>query len=109
MSFVYEVNLEVEAKVCKAFEQWLTPHIEEMLSFAGFQSAHWYTRNPMDEEKTTDISLWTVQYLLDDEASYLQYINTHAARMRKEGLELFGGSFHATRRLLRVHTSFSKQ
>ena len=49
MSFMYEVNLEIDAQIAEKFGQWLAPHIEEMLSFDGFQSAQWYTRNQEDE------------------------------------------------------------
>ena len=107
MSFIYEVNLEVDENIAEQFSQWLTPHIEEMLSFDGFQSAQWLIRNKEDEEIEKEVVLWTIQYVLDDKSSYEQYISTHAQRMRQEGLELFGGSFQASRRLLHSHLSFN--
>ena len=109
MSFLYEVNLEIDAYVAEKFGQWLTPHIEEMLSFDGFQSAQWYTRNREDEGVEKDVVLWTIQYILENREAYTQYVNTHAPRMRQEGLDLFGGSFQASRRLLHQHSSFNKK
>lgn len=108
MSFIYEVNLEVDAKIADRFGQWLSPHIEEMLSFDGFRSAQWLVRDPKDEGIDNDVLLWTIQYTLDDRASYSQYISSHAQRMRQDGLRLFGGSFQASRRLLHMHASFAK-
>ena len=107
MSFIYEVNLEVDEKIAEQFGQWLTTHIEEMLSFDGFRSAQWLVRDRKDEGIDTDVVLWTIQYTLDGRASHTQYISTHAQRMRQDGLRLFGGSFQASRRLLQMHTSFS--
>ena len=109
MSFIYEVNLELDIQIEEKFRQWLKPHIEEMLSFDGFLSAQWLSRNPEDEKNEKGVVLWTVQYSLKDRASYTKYINTHAPRMRKEGLDLFGGSFQASRRLLSIHSSFHTQ
>ena len=109
MSFLYEVNLDIDAQIAEKFAQWLAPHIEEMLSFDGFLSAKWYTRNREDEDVCEDVVLWTVQYTLKNRESYTQYVNTHAPRMRQEGLDLFGGSFQASRRLLHQQSSFNKQ
>ena len=107
MSFIYEVNLEVNEKIAEQFSQWLIPHIEEMLSFDGFQSAQWLIRNREDEGIEKNVVLWTIQYKLDERSSYTKYINSHALRMRQEGLERFGGSFQASRRLLKSHSSFT--
>ena len=109
MSFLYEVNLEIDTQIADKFSQWLAPHIEEMLSFSGFLSAQWYTRNQEDEGVERDVVLWTIQYTLKNREAYTQYVNTHAPRMRQEGLDLFGGSFQASRRLLHQYSSFNKQ
>ena len=108
MSFIYEVNLEIDNEVEQLFRDWLRPHIEEMLSFDGFQSASWCIRNCEDENNDKDVVLWTIQYILDDRAAYTHYLETHAPRMRQEGLHLFGNSFRATRRLLSTHILFQK-
>ncbi len=109
MSFIYEVNLEIDTKIAKDFGQWLEPHIEEMLSFDGFQSAQWLVRNKEDEGIERDVVLWTVQYVLEGKDSYLRYLSTHAPRMRQEGMSKFGDAFRATRRLLYIHSSFQTQ
>lgn len=105
-SFVYEVNLKVQAQHASAFATWLKPHIEEMLGFEGFVDAHWYSRKASEEasqDTEGDISdevLWTVHYHLRDKAAFELYLRTHADRMRADGLKRFAGCFSATRRLL---------
>ena len=45
---VYEVNLQVDTEAAEAFMKWLGPHVEEMLTFDGFQSATIHTLDPKD-------------------------------------------------------------
>lgn len=106
MAFLYEVNLAVDKAATQEFKAWLTPHIEEMLSFQGFLSAHWFSRNPEDEGTPSDVTLWTVHYQLINRSAYEQYIATHAQRMRADGIKNFGGKFTATRRLLNLEHHF---
>ena len=108
MSFVYEVNLEVKPHRTKEFHDWLIPHIEEMLTFRGFLEATWYTRNRQDEGIQTEVTLWTVHYTLSTPADYQHYLETHAARMRAEGISAFGDDFRASRRLLHSHKAFTR-
>ena len=106
MAFLYEVNLEIDAHRAAEFEEWLGAHIEEMLSFPGFLSAEWYHRFPEDEGNIGDVTLWTIHYALDSEASFLRYVENNAPRMRAEGIALFGNNFRASRRLLHSKRSF---
>jgi hypothetical protein len=107
MSFVYEVNLEIDSHRADDFAQWLTPHIQEMLSFDGFIEAQWLSRDCPDESNTKDVVLWTIQYTLTNRMAYETYLSTHAPRMRKEGIERFSTNFRASRRLLLHHKRFS--
>lgn len=106
MSFVYEVNLEIDASRAEEFHRWLVPHIQEMLTFPGFVRASWYERNPKEENNDGDVVLWTILYQLENDSFYERYVLEQAPRMRQEGLELFGGSFRASRRLLRQYEPF---
>jgi hypothetical protein len=103
MQFLYEVNLQVDKHRADEFHQWLLPHIQEMISFAGFETANWYERKNTDESVEEDVVLWTIQYALQNRAAYETYVNTHASRMRADGMTRFGGSFTASRRLLHLH------
>ena len=107
MSFVYEVNLEINQTHASEFATWLEPHIQEMLQFKGFLSAQWFKRDPMDEQRSQDVVLWTIHYSLVDAESFSLYLQNHADRMRAEGLRLFGGQFTASRRLLHTHKQYS--
>ena len=100
MQFVYEVNLEIDAHRGEEFALWLTPHIEEMLSFEGFMEAQWLSRDCKDESNTEHVVLWTIQYKLKNRATYEAYLQNHASRMRSEGIQKFSGHFRASRRLL---------
>ena len=108
MSFVYEVNLEVKAHRTQEFHAWLTPHIEEMLTFRGFIAATWYVRNPQDEGLQTAGTLWTIHYTLSGPEDFQNYLDTHASRMRADGMALFGDEFKASRRLLHNHKTFTR-
>lgn len=94
----YEVNLEVDAAVAPAFEAWLAGHIDDMLALPGFLSAsRWRVLEPDPGAGRCALS---VRYLLADRAALAAYLDSQAARMRAEGLRLFGGRFEARRRVL---------
>ena len=59
--------------------------------------------NKEDEGITEDQVLWTIHYYLQNRKAYDLYLETHASRMRAEGLKLFKGCFTATRRLLQQY------
>ena len=106
MGFVYEVNLQVDEQQKDKFAKWLGPHIQEMLSFDGFVNATWYQRNNQDESISEEVVLWTIHYFLKSHSDYQNYIDTHAERMRADGMQRFAGNFSATRRLLHLHQVF---
>ena len=103
---IYEVNLAIRPDTVDAFHSWLTKHIDEILEIDGFVKANWYKRKHEDEGvEPKDETLWTVQYYLNDRDALESYFTHHAQRMRQEGLELFGGKFTASRRILEpVHS-----
>eukprot|EP00929_Paragymnodinium_shiwhaense_P029954 TRINITY_DN17062_c0_g1_i1.p1 TRINITY_DN17062_c0_g1~~TRINITY_DN17062_c0_g1_i1.p1 ORF type:complete len:123 (-),score=44.92 TRINITY_DN17062_c0_g1_i1:332-700(-) len=107
---IYEVNLRVNADIEAAFLDWLRPHMKEMLTFPGFESASLCKRQAKDENAEEDPSkvLFTAQYMLASRQHLEQYITEHAPAMRGDGLKTFPPSadgvpqFVAQRRVLEV-------
>ena len=96
---VYEVNLFVKRAAGAAFRAWLDEHVREMLALPGFTGARVLEREDPPPERD-EIAL-CVQYELRDAQALDEYLDTHAARMRADGLARFGGQFRAERRILR--------
>lgn len=104
---VYEVNLLVDEAVKVDYAEWLPVHIREILELKGFESAKWLIKEPeADDEKGK--TYWTVQYFLTDKKSLDDYLRDHAPRFRKDGLDRFGGSFSAWRRIFEIKENFSQ-
>ena len=92
---IYEVNLAVDRDVAPAYAAWLGPHIDEVLAVPGFVSAEWWA-----VEDDAPSVRWCVQYRVESRAALAAYFVDHAARLRGDGLDRFGGRFEATRRVL---------
>ena len=107
MNLIYEVNLEVQYTIIPQFSDWLEQHIQEMLSFDGFVSAQWYSRQNLDEANHDPVQLWTIHYQLHDRKAYDDYISNHAIKMRDDGLKHFGGQFQASRRILYRESTYA--
>jgi len=100
---IYEVNLEVEEEINYKVAGWLTEHIQKVLTFKGFKVAYWFFRMAEDEDcKTTNKTLWTIQYVIEDRASLDAYLTNHAPHVRKEATDRFGDKVNATRRILNL-------
>lgn len=95
MSIVYEVNLEVSQEIAQPFESWLNDHILQMLKIDGFEGATLY-----NEIKEPTNCHWCVQYLVESQAKLDDYFANHAQHMRQDGIDRFGDSMKATRRIL---------
>jgi len=93
---IYEVNLNVRLDIAAEYEAWLKEHIRQMLGFEGFLGAFWLE----DTQPAEGMRCWVVQYRLRDRKSLDEYLEHHAAGMRRDGLERFPGGFTATRRIL---------
>ena len=93
---IYEVNLEVNTNRYHEFYSWLTKHINEMMTFKGFLG------HIISSEKKTTSDVYeylTVSYYLDTKDSLDDYINNNSQAMRDDGINKFGDSFSATRRV----------
>ncbi len=98
---VYEVNLHVDNTKAEAFSVWLRNHIPEILAYDGFEGAVWYYLDPSDGRQH-----WTVHYRVRDWTALNHYFEHHAEDARQEGLDRFGGTFEADRRVLFERESF---
>ena len=100
---VYEVNLAVDLDVADDYAAWLGPHIDELLALDGFEGAEWF----VVEQEANDWRVhWCIQYRVRDREALQAYFDEHAARLRGDGLDRFGGRFAATRRILERHAAF---
>eukprot|EP01114_Cavostelium_apophysatum_P014608 TRINITY_DN3826_c0_g1_i2.p1 TRINITY_DN3826_c0_g1~~TRINITY_DN3826_c0_g1_i2.p1 ORF type:complete len:120 (+),score=1.15 TRINITY_DN3826_c0_g1_i2:68-427(+) len=104
---IYEVNLAIDPETSAYYLAWLKDHIKHILTLDGFTSAEIFNRKDPDEaeklalkENPTLWSLYTVQYRVKTLAHLNDYLTNHAATMRKEGIDRFGGKFNAYRRIL---------
>ena len=91
---IYEVNLTLLKNIQAEFEAWLIPHVQQMLTFKGFQQAK-ILRELFDQEQNK----LTVQYEVDTLDHLQDYFEHHAGAIRAEGVEKFGTQFSATRRV----------
>ncbi len=110
---IYEVNLTVEAGAAPEFSAWLREHIREMLKLDGFEAAAWYVRSDdpgalPEGDAPTGPRRWTVHYQVESCDRLQAYFDTHAARMRQDGLDRFEGRFSADRRILEQRRTFSR-
>lgn len=92
MKTVYQVNLSVDLSILDEYLVWLEQHMEEMLTFKGFES---YTMSKQDAD--SHFQRLKVKYLVRCEADLQDYLEKHAMRMRDDGLRRFGDRFSATR------------
>ena len=107
MTVVYEVALSVDAAVAEAYAAWLGPHIDDVLAVPGFVSAEWWAvepaGSPHDAPEAGGLGErveWVVQYRVESRAALDAYFDRHAAQLRGDGLDRFGGRFRASRRVL---------
>ena len=105
---VYEVNLLVDEGVAVEFEDWLGPHIAEVLALDGFLRADWLRQADIDKPGEPGARSWTVLYWLQDMAALAAYLERDAERMRADGRARFGERFSATRRVHEVVRGFGE-
>jgi hypothetical protein len=96
---VYEVNMEVDAAIGRAYREWLQGHVRELLVLPGFVAAQ--VHEVTDPPPSAGTLSLCVQYRLRDQAALDAYLREHAPRMRADGVARFGDGFRATRRVLR--------
>lgn len=93
---VYEVSIRFsDASVKADYYKWLTSsHIQEVLKYDGFISAELLEEFPGPDG-------FLLRYFLESESVFTKYDSSEdAKRLRLQGIERFGNSFSATRRVL---------
>ena len=99
---LYEVNLDADAAIAGPFDTWLRDHIADVLQFDGFLSAEILDDDTASEGRIRRI----VQYRLRNQAALDAYLREQAPRMRAQGVEKFGESYTAQRRVLAHREEF---
>ena len=98
---IYEINIEINEDINYKVAGWLSGHIEKMLAFKGFKIAYWFFRKPEDENSTsTNKTLWTIQYIVEDRPSLDEYLKEHAEHMNKEIDNQFPEKINTNSRIL---------
>ncbi len=92
-TILYEVVIEVAPEARDDYLSWLRPHMDEMLTFDGFQSAALF----FNSENKNEI---TCHYRLRDRAAMEAYLAGPALEMRADGVRRFGDRISAKRRIL---------
>ena len=93
---VYEVNISIDKSRADEFRIWLKEHIAEVCRAGGFSKSAVYQMNDI----RTDVESFCIQYFADSMETLDRYIEEHAPRLRKDGLERFGDHMEAERRIL---------
>ena len=90
---IYEVNIQINAKIYDIFLSWLNSHAAEMLEFDGFKKYDIY------KNKKNPLSL-TIHYYIEN-ISYLEnYLKDYAKDMRLKGKKEFQDQINIDRRVL---------
>jgi len=93
---VYEVTLHVDAEAARDIDEWLSEHVEAMLSLPGFLGARVFR---IDDEP--GMVGRVVQYLIENDGRLQEYIAGPAAAMREDTRLKFGSNFSVSRQVLR--------
>ena len=92
-AILYEVVINVAPEALEDYFSWLRPHMDEMLTFDGFQSADMFFNSENENEITC-------HYRLRDRAAMDAYLAGPAKEMRADGVKRFGDQISAKRRIL---------
>ncbi|MES3630867.1 MAG: DUF4286 family protein [Longimonas sp.] len=109
---IYEVNLTIDADIATEYSTWLREHVRDLLTLDGFEGATWYTRTEAgdavpDDEAPEGPRYWTLHYFVRDADALNTYLEEHAERFRKDGLDRYEGRFSVDRRILKRARTFS--
>ena len=96
---IYNVTIKIDLSVHDLWLKWMKEeHIPRVMETGFFVDSKVYR---LLEEDTTDGISYAFQYFANNITDYFEYKEKHAARLQKEGLDLFPGKFHAFRTLLK--------
>ncbi len=97
--YIYSVTVNIEIAVEKEWLRWMQEkHIPEVLATGKFSEAK-MSQVMVDEEEGVTYS---IQYTTDSKETLERYYLEDAARLRQEGIQLFGDKLLAFRTELKV-------
>lgn len=97
-SIVYNVTVMVQWSIQDAWTTWMQEiHIPEVMATHCFVGWRMYRLLEVDE---TEGPTYAIQYLANSRAQYDEYLQNHAVRLRKAGLDQWGNQFIAFRSLM---------
>lgn len=97
MSIIYEVNVLVKREIEADYRAWLQDHVAEIVTLPGFLDAQTFD---VQQDAGNDAVAICMQYRLESQAAFDDYLAQHAPRLRADGIARFGDRFTATRRVL---------
>ena len=97
---IYEVSIMMEPEIETEYRKWLEQHIVEIIGLEGFLGATLHTM--LGQAKPALV----ISYQVIDSPALDRYLNTHAARFRKDAQDKFGNKFVAGRRILKIEKQF---
>lgn len=103
---IYEVTITVHPDAADQYANWLRDHIQQIVQLPMVLRATWSVVEQADgnEHRVQHC----VHYFMEDRKGLEQYLQDHAPALRQEGIQLFGGKFTATRRVMEVCQQFHK-
>jgi hypothetical protein len=96
---IYNVTVKVDLNVHDLWLRWIKDeHIPRVLETGCFIQNKMY--RVLQEDETDGIT-YAIQYFTDNISNYFDYQNNFAAKLQKEGLDLFPGKYTAFRTILK--------
>ena len=96
---IYEVNCMVPENRRDEFLAWLELHVKQLLKINGFEDATISSLQEDDRLPEAHIG-FCVQYFLEDQQVFEQYLADYAPAMRTDGIKCFGEDLKIYRRLM---------
>lgn len=97
---LYNVTVKVDVSISDAWVKWMKEeHMPELMEtglFTEYRLMHLFEQD--DAEGIT----YSAQYYCEDMDRYNEYIDKHAPRLRKAGIDKFGDKFVAFRTIMKA-------
>lgn len=96
---IYNVTVKIDLSVHDLWFKWMKEeHMARVMETGCFTDCKMYR---VLEENTSDGITYAIQYFANTMTDYFDYREKHAARLQREGLDMFPGKFTAFRTLLK--------
>jgi hypothetical protein len=98
--FIYNVTIKIDASIHDQWVSWMKEeHIPAVMNTGCFEKFVFVRILETDESEGPT---YAVQYHALSRAQYNRYIELHAPRLRKEGIDRWGERFIAFRTLMEI-------